>query len=89
LPHKRSAYKELRKAKKRHFRNISLKSDLKTAIKRFEKLISDKKIDEARTYLRTLMSTIDKAVSKGMLHKNSAARKNSRLTKKLASLAKA
>lgn len=89
MPHKRSAYKELRKAKKRHLRNISLKSSLKTAIKKFEKLISDKKADEAKSYLKTVMSTIDKSVSKGMLHKNSASRKISRLTKKLASLAKA
>ena len=89
MPHKRSAYKELRKAKKRHLRNISLKSDLKTSIKRFEKLITEKKIDEAKGYLKTLISTLDKAVSKGMLHKNNAARKCSRLTKKLISLPKA
>jgi small subunit ribosomal protein S20 len=89
LPHKRSAYKELRKAKKRHLRNISIKSDLKTSIKTFERLITDKKTDEARKYLATLMSKIDKAVAKGMLHKNAASRKNSRLTKRLQALAKA
>ena len=89
MPHKRSAFKELRKAKKRHLRNISIKSELKTSIKKFETLLSDKKIEEARSYLKTLMSTIDKSVSKGMLHKNSAARKNSRLTKRLSALAKA
>ena len=88
MPHKRSAYKELRKAKKRYIRNISLKSDLKTAIKKFERLISEKKSDEAKAFLRTLVQTIDKAASKGMLHRNTAARKNSRLTKKLASLSK-
>lgn len=89
MPHKRSAYKELRKAKKRHVRNISIKSELKTSIKKFESLLTDKKIDEAKTYLKKLASDIDKAVSKGMLHKNSASRKNSRLTKRLASLSKA
>jgi small subunit ribosomal protein S20 len=89
LPHKRSAYKEIRKSKKRHLRNVSLKSDLKTSIKRFEKLIVEKKIDEAKGYLKTLIQAIDKAVSKGMLHKNNASRKISRLTKKIASLPKA
>jgi len=89
LPHKRSAYKELRKAKKRHSRNIAVKSELKTSIKRFEKLLSEKKTDEAKDYLKTLVSTLDKAVSKGMLHKNASARKASRLTKRLSLLAKA
>lgn len=89
MPHKRSAFKELRKSKKRHVRNISIKSELKTSIKKFEGLLTDKKIDEAKTYLKKLVSDIDKAVSKGMLHKNSASRKNSRLTKRLASLSKA
>lgn len=89
MPHKRSAYKELRKAKKRHARNIAVKSELKTSIKKFEKLVADKKLDEARKYLPTLVSTLDKAVLKGMLHKNASARKASRLTKRLAALSKA
>ncbi len=89
MPHKRSAFKELRKAKKRHASNIAVKSGLKTSIKKFEGLLSDKKIDEAKAYLKHLTSDIDKAVSKGMLHKNTASRKNSRLTKRLSSLAKA
>jgi small subunit ribosomal protein S20 len=89
LPHKRSAYKELRKSKKRHLRNISLKSDLKTSIKKFEKLLIDKKIDDAKKYLSMLVATLDKAASKGMLHKNAASRKVSRLTKRLGLSSKA
>ena len=89
MPHKRSAYKELRKARKRHLRNISLKSDLKTSIKKFERLLSEKKTEEAKNYLNTLVATLNKAASKGIVHKNAAARKTSRMTKKLASLSKA
>jgi small subunit ribosomal protein S20 len=89
LPVKKSAYKELRKAKKRHFRNISLKSELKTLAKRFEKLVSEKKVSEAKDFLKTLVSKLDKAATKGIIHKNAASRKTSRLTKKLSALSKA
>jgi small subunit ribosomal protein S20 len=89
LPTKKSAYKELRKSRVRHTRNISLKSELKTLTKRFEKLISDKKTAEAKDFLKSLLSTIDRAASKGIIHKNAASRRASRLMKRLASLAKA
>ena len=89
MPHKRSAYKELRKARKKHSRNISLKSDLKTSIKKFERLLSEKKTEEAKNYLKTLVAALNKGASKGIIHKNAAARKTSRMTKKLASLSKA
>ena len=89
LPIKKSAYKELRKSKARHFKNISIKSEVKTLAKKFERLVSDKKIKEAKDFLTTLISKIDKAASKGMIHRNAASRKISRLTKKLAHLGKA
>ena len=83
MPIKRSAYKELRKAKKRHFKNISTKSDLRTSIKNFEKLLKEKKADEAKKALSSLISKLGKATSKGILKKNTASRKISRLMKKL------
>lgn len=83
MPQKRSAYKELRKAKKRHERNISLKSEIKTFIKKFESLVSDKKFDEAGKHLKALSSKLHNAASRGVMHKNAASRKISRLTKKL------
>lgn len=89
MPIKRSAYKELRKAKKRHFRNISAKSELKTAVKKLEKLISDKKAEEAKKVMPYVVSKIDRAASKGVIKNNTASRKISRLMKKLWSLAKA
>jgi small subunit ribosomal protein S20 len=89
LPIKKSAYKELRKAKLRHFKNISTMSELRTAVKKFEKLVTEKKIKEAKEFLSSLTSKLDKAAVKGIIHKNSASRKASRLSKKLSSLAKA
>jgi len=58
-------------------------------VKKFEALISAKKADEAKVALKTLISHIDKAASKGIIHKNAASRKVSRLTKKLALIGKA
>ncbi|MFA6321440.1 MAG: 30S ribosomal protein S20 [Candidatus Omnitrophota bacterium] len=85
MPRERTAYKELRKAKKRHFKNISTKSDLRTAVKNFESLAKAKKNDEAKKALSSLISKLDKAASKGIIKKNTAARKISRLMKMLTS----
>ncbi len=89
MPRERTAYKELRKAKKRHFKNISTKSELRTSVKNFENLVKAKKIDEAKKALSSLISKMDKAASKGIIKDNTAARKISRLMKKLSSQAKA
>lgn len=83
MPIKRSAYKEIRKAKKRHTRNISAKTELKTLKKAFEKLVSSKKLEEAKTVLKSLVSKIDRAASKGVIKGNAASRSISRLMKKL------
>ena len=83
MPIKRAAYKDLRKAKKRHYKNISTKSELHSLIKNFEALVAGKKAEEAKELLKTIASKLDKAASKGIVHKNAAARKISRLTKKL------
>lgn len=89
MPIKRSSYKELRKAKHRHARNINIVSELKTSTKDFQKLLSEKKADEAKSLLKDLISKIDKAASKGVIHRNTASRKISRLTKNLSGLGKA
>ena len=89
MPIKKAAYKDLRKAKKRHFANIAARSELKTLIKSFQSLLANKKMDEARKALSGLVSKIDRAASKGMIKKNSASRKISRLMKKLSSSSKA
>ncbi len=89
MPIKRSAYKELRKAKLRHFKNVSTKTKLRTTVKKFQKLLETKKVDEAKKAIPALISKIDKAASKGILKRNAAARKISRLMKKLAQLSKA
>lgn len=89
MPIKKAAYKALRKSKTRHLRNITIKSELKTLIKKAEKCITEKKADDAKNLLKALSSKLNKAASKGIIHKNTASRKISRLFKKLNALGKA
>ena len=89
MPIKRASFKDLRKSKKRHHRNIAIKSELHSFIKKFENLVSAKKSDEAKALLASIISKINKAAAKGIIHKNASSRKVSRLTKKLALTAKA
>jgi small subunit ribosomal protein S20 len=89
MPIKRASFKDLRKSKKRHYKNISTRSELHSIIKKFENLITAKKTDEAKAMLKTVISKIDKASAKGIIHYNTASRKISRLTKKIVSSQKA
>ena len=83
MPIKKSAHKELRKAKKRHQRNISIISEIKTLDKRFLTLLDAKNTAEAKKVLQQLIAKLDKAATKKIIHKNKAARRKSRLMRKL------
>ena len=85
MPIEKTAYKELRKSKPRHLRNLTTVTELKTLAKNFERLVVAKKLDEAKAAIKILISKIDRAASKGIIHKNAASRKISRLMKKLSS----
>lgn len=89
MPIKRASYKDLRKSKKRHHKNIAIRSELHSVIKKFESLAAAKKSAEARDLLKMISSKLDKAASKGIIHRNAASRKISRLTKKLTPSSKA
>lgn len=83
MPNIKSAKKRVVIAEARRLRNISTKSAVKTIVKKFEKFIAAGNTDDAQTSLRKAISFLDKSASKGIIHKNAAARKKSRLTKKL------
>ncbi|OGW93540.1 MAG: 30S ribosomal protein S20 [Omnitrophica bacterium RIFCSPLOWO2_12_FULL_45_13] len=89
MPIKRASFKDLRKSKKRHLKNITIRTELHTLTKKFGALVSGKKSDEAKNALKALLSKIGKAASKGIIHKNAASRKASRLMKRLTALSKA
>jgi len=79
----KSAEKRARQNKKRHLRNASVKSSVKTRLKAVLGAVEDKKKDDSRKALSEAIVIIDKAASKGVLHKNTASRKISRLTRKV------
>lgn len=79
MPQRKCAAKRLRADKKRRLRNIRLKGDLKKSLKKIQSLIAAKNVAEAKKSLIEVNSKIDKAVSKGILNKNTANRKKSRL----------
>ncbi len=83
-----SAIKEHRKSKKRHLRNISIKSKIKTKIKKLEKTLVDKNLPEAKLLLKNIFSDLDKAAREKIVHKNTASRKKARLAKKVSLLEK-
>ena len=86
MPIKKSAWKELRKSRKKHQRNIAVKSELKTLAKKIEGLLTSGKKQEAETLYRMLSSKFDKAASRKIIHKNTASRKKARLAKRLKKL---
>ncbi|MFC1632082.1 30S ribosomal protein S20 [Candidatus Omnitrophota bacterium] len=83
MPIKKSAFKELRKAKKRHHTNIQAISELKTLNKNFLDLMAKKQIEQAKKVLTQLVSKLDKAANKKVIHKKKASRKKSRLVRSL------
>jgi len=84
-----SAMKKARQAVKHNMRNTAVRSVLKTRVKKVEAAISAGNSDEARKALLEAISDFDKAASKGVIHKNTASRNISRLTKKVNALAAA
>lgn len=86
MPIKKAAFKAMRTGRKKHTRNISVKSELKTRTKKVEELFSSGKLEQAKAALRELTSKLDRAASKGIIHKNTASRKKSRLMRRFLKL---
>lgn len=78
--------KRARQAEKQNLRNKAVRSSLKTHIKKVEAAIASGSSEEARKALVDAVRSFDKAASKGVIHKNTAARTISRLTKKIHAL---
>jgi small subunit ribosomal protein S20 len=83
----KAAIKYIRKSRKNRVRNVAVKGNIKKLFKLALKLISlkDKGAAEA---VKNAASAVDKAAENGILHKNTAARKKSRLMKKLNAISK-
>ncbi|HIT56092.1 TPA: 30S ribosomal protein S20 [Candidatus Galligastranaerophilus intestinigallinarum] len=76
----KSAIKRVLVAKRNEERNVAFKSSIKTAVKKALALANGEDKEALNKALSKVYQLCDKAVSKGILHKNTAARKKSRLT---------
>lgn len=79
---KLSVLKRTRQAKKRELRNKAMKTKIKTFVKKLEALYATKDKDAIEKGLKEAISVISSAASKGIIHKNTASRKISRITKR-------
>lgn len=84
----KSAKKRVLIAEKNRIRNVAFKSSIKTAMKKVLELAAGEDKEALKSALSQAYKLCDKAVSKGILHKNTAARKKSRLTIAVNKLAK-
>ena len=79
----KSVIKRQKQAEKKHEVNKAVKSALKTATKKVEQAVESKNADAAKEVLVKAMKAYNKAASAGILHKNTASRKISRLSAKV------
>ena len=80
MPNHKSAEKRVRQNEKRRDINRSNRGRLRTSIKKLRAALAGGQAEQLNTLLPETISTIDKAVQKGVLHRNAAARYKSRLT---------
>ena len=88
MPNHKSAEKRVRQTAKRNAVNRSNQSRLRTQIKKLRAALASSDQQLSNELLMPTVSVIDKAVNKGILHKNTAARYKSRLTSHVNALAK-
>ena len=88
MPNHKSAEKRVRQNEKRRAVNRNNRSKLGTQIKKLRTALSHKDQNLSQELLNPTVSLIDKAVNKGTLHKNAAARYKSRLTSHVGNLSK-
>jgi small subunit ribosomal protein S20 len=81
----KSQIKRNKQNEKRRLRNKAVQSSLKTAIRKFNETAATGDPEAATASLRDASRALDKAVSKGVIHKNQAANRKSAIAKKLAS----
>jgi small subunit ribosomal protein S20 len=79
----KSQLKRIRTNEKARLRNKSIKSSLKTAIRRFREAAAAGEKDRALGELRTASRQLDKAVSKGVIHRNQAANRKSAMASRV------
>ena len=83
MPNIKSAKKRVKVIEKKTLRNNMIKSAYKTAVRKFDEAVNAGNVEEAKVLFSEATKKIDQACSKGVIVKNTAARKKSSLSKKL------
>lgn len=83
MPNIQSAIKRVKTSDARNAQNASVKSAMRTAVKKVEASVVNNDQDAAKANYLEAARKLDKAASKGLIHKNAVARKKSRLAKKV------
>ncbi|WP_110926928.1 30S ribosomal protein S20 [Bacillus massiliglaciei] len=86
MPNIKSAIKRVKTNDKNRVHNATVKSTMRTTVKNAEVALAGDNVEAAKAALQTAAVKLDKAASKGLIHKNAAARKKSRLAKRLNAL---
>jgi len=87
MPRRKTSLKSTRKSRKKHLRNLKVKEQIKKSLKKFQALLSQKNLTEAKQLLVKIFSQLDKAAKKRIIHPNMSNRRKSRLTKRLSKTA--
>lgn len=82
MPNIKSVIKDVKKSRKNHERNISAKSAVKTFIKKAKSVIAAGDVANIKEVVSQAVSVIDKTAERGIIHKNAAARRKSRIMKR-------
>ncbi len=85
----KSQIKRNKQNEKAHQRNKAVKSELRTHVRKFREAVESGDVDAATSALQVASRKLDKAVSKGVIHKNQAANRKSAIAKKLSELSAA
>ena len=88
MPNIKSAIKRVSVIEKKTLRNNMIKSGYRTAVKNFEAAVAEGDVKKAETLFSEATKKIDQACTKGVIVKNTAARKKSNLAKKLNAMSK-
>jgi small subunit ribosomal protein S20 len=82
----KSQIKRIKQNEKAHQRNKAVKSELRTYVRKFREAAESGNVDAATAAMQAASRKLDKAVSKGVIHKNQAANRKSAISKRLAEL---
>lgn len=87
MPNIKSAKKRVELAKAANAKNKAEKSVLRSTVKKFDAAVAEGNREQANSAYKAAVKTVDQAVKKGILHKNTAARKKSSMAVKMNKLA--